>query len=76
MVEPMVLDKNGVSGHDTPAEEESNTEDSSIKRDDTPESTEVIATFLRLFRNMFADDLGWFCTCMRIHLGALDKDLL
>jgi len=71
----MDVDQNGVSGHETPAEEESNTEESSIKRDDTPESTEVIATFLQLFRNMFTDDLGWFCTCMCIHLDTLNRDL-
>jgi hypothetical protein len=41
----MAIDQNGVSGHDTPAEG-SSTEESSIKRDDTPESTEVIATLL------------------------------
>jgi hypothetical protein len=36
----MDIEQNGVSGHVTPAE--SNTESS--KRDDTPESTEVTAT--------------------------------
>jgi hypothetical protein len=38
MVEPMDIDQNGVSGHATPAE---SIAESSIKREDTPESTEV-----------------------------------
>ncbi len=75
MVQPMDIDQNGVSGHDTPAEEESNTEESIIKRDDTPESTEVITTSPQLFRNMFTDDLGWFNTCMCFHFGTLDGRL-
>jgi hypothetical protein len=46
MVEPMDIDQNGVPGHMTP--EESNTE-SSVKREDTPESTDVTAAIPHFF---------------------------
>jgi hypothetical protein len=50
MVEPMQVDPNGISEQETPAE---STRESSVRADDTPESTEVSACSFLLFANCF-----------------------
>jgi hypothetical protein len=58
MVEPMDIDENGLSGEATRAE---SVEERSVKRSDTPDSTEVIAiptlANRRLVRSMYAPDV-------------------
>ena len=60
MVEPMDIDHNGVSDQATPVE--SVTEDS-LKREETPESTEVPSS-LQILVAVDANNVGWICTRM------------
>ena len=65
MAEPMDIDQNGISEHATPAESAT---ESSLKREETPESTEVLSPFHIPVR-VVADNVGWICTCTALLLA-------